>query len=93
MSLPRPMARLQMAGSNPKSRSTFSAIFVQAMAVRGALEDGFHRMGSPQTRAMAVFQLQTATGKLKAVMTPTTPRGCHCSCRRCWRRSLGMVRP
>ena len=82
-----------MAGSKPKSRSTFSAIFVQAMAVSGVLEEGFHRMVSPQTRAMAVFQLHTATGKLKAVMTPTTPRGCHCSCSRWPRRSLGMVSP
>ena len=31
----------------------------------------------------AVFQDQTATGKLNAVMTPTTPSGCHCSIMRC----------
>ena len=66
---------------------------VQAMAVSGVLVEGFQSTVSPQTRARAVFQLQTATGKLKAVMTPTTPSGCHCSCSRCWRRSLGMVRP
>ena len=34
---------------------------------------------SPQTRAMAVFHDHTATGKLKAEMTPTTPSGCQVS--------------
>ena len=34
---------------------------------------------SPQTRARALFQPYTATGKLKAVMIPATPRGFHCS--------------
>ena len=63
------------------------------MAVRGVLDEGFQSTVSPQTSAMAVFQLHTATGKLKAVMTPTTPSGCHCSWSRCWRRSLGMVSP
>ena len=29
--------------------------------------------------ARKAFQAQTATGKLKAVMTPTGPSGCHCS--------------
>ena len=40
--------------------------------------DGFQITESPQTSASAVFQLQTATGKLNAVMTPTGPSGCHC---------------
>ena len=43
---------------------------------------------SPQTRASAVFQDQTATGKLNAEMTPTTPSGCHCSIIR-WPGPLG----
>ena len=39
------------------------------------------------------FQDHTATGKLKAVMTPTGPSGCHCSYIR-WRgRSETIVRP
>lgn len=37
--------------------------------------EGFHTTVSPHTNAMAAFQAQTATGKLNAVMTPTTPRG------------------
>ena len=39
------------------------------------------------------FHAQTATGKLKAVMTPTSPSGCHCSIMRCFGRSDAMVRP
>ena len=45
----------------------------------GVCDDGFQTTGSPQTIARAVFQLQTATGKLKAVMTPIGPSGCHVS--------------
>jgi hypothetical protein len=60
-------------------RHTFSAIFVTATPHRGTLLDGFHNVESPHTAAKAEFQLHTATGKLKAVITPTTPSGCHCS--------------
>jgi len=35
--------------------------------------------GSPAIAARNAFQDQTATGKLNAVITPTGPRGCHCS--------------
>jgi hypothetical protein len=45
----------------------------QAMLHRGVFSLGFQRHTSPQTHASAVFQLQTATGKLKAVMMPTSP--------------------
>ncbi len=48
---------------------------------------------SPQTSATAVFHDHTATGKLKALITPTTPIGCHVSIRRWPGRSDGMVRP
>ena len=41
-----------------------------ASAVSGACSDGFQTTVSPQTRASAVFHDQTATGKLKALMTP-----------------------
>ena len=49
--------------------------------------------GSPQTSAMAVFQDQTAAGKLNALMTPTTPSGCHVSISRWPGRSEVIVRP
>ena len=74
-------------------RQRAAAIAWQAMAHRGVFSDGFQTTASPQTRASIAFQAQTATGKLKAVITPTGPRGCHCSARRCRGRSLAIVRP
>jgi hypothetical protein len=56
-----------------------SAIALLAMAVSGAMRLGFQRMVSPQTAASIAFHAQTALGKLKAVMTPMGPSGCHCS--------------
>ncbi len=41
----------------------------------------YQRVQLPHTRLMAWFQPNTATGKLKAVMIPTKPRGFHCSIR------------
>ena len=40
-----------------------------------------------------VFQDQTATGKLNAVIVPTRPSGCHCSYMRCCGRSECIVLP
>src|SRR5260370_34439098 len=62
-------------------------------AVRGVFSEGFQTTALPQTRARAAFQLQTATGKLKAEMMPTTPRGCQVSIMRWRERSEGRVRP
>jgi hypothetical protein len=64
-----------------------------AKAVSGVFSDGFHTMLSPQTSASAAFHAQTATGKLKALMMPTTPSGCHVSIMRWPGRSVAMVRP
>jgi hypothetical protein len=68
-------------------------IAAQASEVSGVSSDGFQTTGSPQTRATAVFHDQTAAGKLKALITPTTPSGCQVSISRCPGRSDGMVRP
>jgi hypothetical protein len=65
----------------------------QASAESGVFSDGFQITGSPQTMAMAKFQDHTATGKLNAVITPTTPRGCHVSIMRWPGRSEAIVRP
>ena len=54
---------------------------------------GFQTTGSPHTSARAEFQLQTATGKLKAVITATGPSGCQVSSIRCPGRSEAIVRP
>ena len=39
----------------------------------------YHRVQLPQTIPIAWFHPNTATGKLKAVMIPTSPRGFHVS--------------
>ncbi len=82
-----------MAGSTPLSRQTRSAMRMVATAESGVLGAGFQRVASPQTAASAAFHAQTATGKLNALMTPTTPSGCHCSYMRCRGRSLCIERP
>ena len=48
-------------------------------------------MVSPQAMAMAEFQPYTATGKLKAVMMPTTPKGFQFSNRAWPGLSLGIT--
>ena len=66
---------------------------IAATAESGVFGDGFQMVMSPHTAARKAFQLHTATGKLKALMTPMEPRGSHCS-RIAWPGlSLGMVRP
>ncbi len=64
-----------------------------ASAVSGVFSEGFQTQVSPATSASAAFQDQTATGKLKAEMIPTTPTGCHVSIMRWDGRSVAMVRP
>ena len=50
-------------------------MFWQAIPQSGAFSDGFQTQTSPQTQAMAAFQLHTATGKLNAETIPTMPNG------------------
>jgi hypothetical protein len=84
---PLPMTSEKIAGSAPVARQTRSAILITATAVSGVFSDGFQIVESPQTAASAAFHDQTATGKLKAEMIPTTPSGCHCSMSRWFGRS------
>ena len=89
-----PMRRLErFLGAAPNLATAFSKMAWTARAVKGVFSLGFQTTELPQTRASAAFQLQTATGKLKAEMTPTTPSGCQVSIMRCLARSEGMVRP
>ena len=81
------------SGASPKRASARSMIFMLAMAVSGVFSEGFQMTGSPQTSASAAFHDQTATGKLKAEMTPQGPIGCQVSIIRCEGRSEAMVRP
>ena len=55
------------------ARAARSSSDMQASAVSGVRSEGFQITGSPQTSASAAFQLQTATGKLKALITATGP--------------------
>ena len=68
-------------------------MFWQATEQIGAFSEAFQTQTSPQTHAKAVFQAQTATGKLNAEITPTTPRECHCSLITCCGLSDGIVCP
>ena len=77
----------------PWSAITWLASRCTARAVSGVGSAGFHTTVSPQTAAIAAFHDQTATGKLKAVITPIGPSGCHCSIIRWPGRSDAMVRP
>lgn len=43
----------------------------------------FHTTKSPQMKAIAAFQPNTAHGKLNAVITPTMPIGFHTSIMKC----------
>jgi len=72
---------------------TSATICWHASAHIGVFSDGFQTTGSPQTKASAAFQAQTATGKLNAVITPTGPSGSHCSIMRWPGRSEAIVRP
>ena len=87
------IARTLRFGGAPQSAAARSSSALHAIAVSAPAGDGFHTTVSPQTSATAVFQLHTAAGKLKALMTPTTPSGCHVSMRRWPGRSDGIVRP
>ena len=71
-------SRLRSRGA-PTSAAARSISAWHAIAVSGVSSEGFHTTVSPQTSATAVFHAHTATGKLNAVMTPTTPSGCHVS--------------
>ena len=90
-----PMIKVErFAGASlPKRATAFSNKAWQAMAVNGVFSEGFHTIELPHTNAKAAFHDHTATGKLKALMMPTGPTGCHVS--RMWwpGRSEAMVKP
>ena len=79
--------------SLPKRASARWAMACVARAVSGVFSDGFHTTGSPHTTASAAFHDHTATGKLKAEITPHTPSGCQVSIMRWPGRSVAIVRP
>src|SRR5210317_2002786 len=88
-----PLTRHEMPSGKLFSLSTLAINFWQATPHNGAFSLGFQIQTSPQIQARAVFQLQTATGKLKAEMIPTNPSGWYCSYIRCPGRSECIVKP
>ncbi len=75
------------------SRSTRCRIACATHADSGVFSDGFHTTALPHASASAAFHAHTATGKLKAEITPHTPNGCQVSSMRCSGRSEAIVRP
>ena len=69
--------------SAPKRSMARPTSACTASAVSGVFSEGFHTTLLPHTSASAAFQAHTATGKLNAEITPTTPSGCHVSIIRC----------
>ena len=68
-------------------------MFCTAAALAGVFSEGFQMQVLPQMAASMAFHDHTATGKLNALMIPTTPKGCHCSYILWLGRSECMVSP
>ena len=83
----------RFAGASPMRAAARSKSACTASAVSGAFSEGFHTTLSPHTSASAAFHDHTATGKLKAEITATTPAGCQVSIIRWFLRSVAIVRP
>ena len=81
------------SGASPKRAAARSNSAWVASATSGVFSEGFQTSEFPQTSASAAFQAQTATGKLKLVMIPTTPSGRQVSIIRWPRRSVAIVKP
>ncbi len=79
-----------LAANRARARAKIAS---HASAHSGVFSEGFHTTLSPHTSASAAFQAHTATGKLKALITPTTPSGCQVSIMRWPGRSDAIVRP
>ena len=73
--VPSPIIKLEIPSGKLFFLKTLATIFWQAMAHNGVFSDGFQIHTFPHTQAKAVFQLQTATGKLNADIIPTIPKG------------------
>lgn len=65
------------------SAKTSPMILAHAIVIKDVVGAPFQTTKLPQIRAIAAFQPKTALGKLKAVITPTIPRGFHTSIMKC----------
>lgn len=78
---------------NPKFYRTSVMIFPMATVVKQVVRAGFQIIVFPHINERAVFHPHTATGKLKAVMTPTIPTGFQTSIIQWSGLSLGKTFP
>ncbi len=91
-SRPASMSSVKIGGRSSSRTIRLQSCWT-AIAASGVFGDGFQTVALPHTAESNAFHAQTATGKLNAVITPTTPNGCHCSYIRCPGRSECMVLP
>jgi len=89
---PAPQTTVQIL-LKPFFSKTSPTIFPRATVQRLVDSEPFQITVSPQIRASATFHPLTATGKLKAVITPTFPIGFHYSIIKCEGLSLGRTLP
>ena len=64
---------------SPFFSKIFYIILTVAIAIKGVVGAGFHKVIFPPIIDNAKFHPKTAFGKLKAVITPTIPNGFHYS--------------
>lgn len=74
MSTP-PCTTVRILGLSLFFARTYPIIFADAIVIKDAVGAPFQQTRLPQIKAIAAFHPKTAQGKLKAVMTPTIPRG------------------
>ncbi len=91
--LKSPFTKAQIPSGKSLSFNTSAIMFWQATPHIGAFSEGFQMHTFPQIHAKAVFQAQTATGKLNAEIIPTIPKGWYWSYILCPGRSECMVIP
>src|SRR3989344_697204 len=73
--IPFPLIKQEIPSGKLFSLATSAQIFCDAIEHKGVFGEDFQIHTSPHTQAKAVFQLHTATGKLKEEIIPTIPSG------------------
>jgi len=86
-----PTHKVTIDFGSPFFSKIYWIILTVAMAIKGVVGAGFHNVIFPPIIDKAKFHPKTALGKLKAVITPTTPKGFHYSIMKCSGLSLGIT--
>lgn len=79
-----PWTTVKMFGFSLFFWRIYEIIFDVAIVTNDVVGAPFQVRISPQIRAIAAFQPNTAQGKLNAVITPTMPKGFHTSIIKCY---------